>query len=674
MRDPYFSCALFASIRARVFFVLLYACGVVSSWALCPVMCSCKWKSGKQSVECSDKGLIVIPEGIDQETQLLDMSDNNLQVLPKETFVRAALLDLQKVYLRNCSIGQIDDRALLGLSNVVDLDLSRNLLTSVPSSIFEDVRNLRNLSLAHNPIQKIDASAFRHVTSLTKLDLSHCRIAVIATRAFEGIEFLELLRLNNNRLRELKLATIDALSGLHGIELHDNPWYCDCGLRSLKIWLAEKHVPYTIEPTCGDGPSRVQDKPFNQLHADDFACRPEMKTKPDLRYVESTAGDNATVLCKVESVPRANISWYWNGRLLLNNTAFSPYQRIIIVESGDTERKSVLTLTNAQESDSSQFYCVAENQAGVAEANFTLRVVHRLSAFAILGNGHMAFVSLALIVLICSILVMIVYLLFRIRKMPGGVRELKHAAGGDDLANGGVHAHRVDAKTLTAEPSLDIRKTSYSTSVAPNAYPRVEAQTLPRLAATGGGGGGISYATAFDDDQSLDGAIARRAYRAETSNPDLIADTRYQEAAAEAAQKAGEYTRASDLFYPSSLWNQNEIQKLYRGSGGASDFCDANDKTPIIEKVSFGDGHCHPRSKDCYEYAATPTAAAAATASSPAESPGATATSALGHPNAKTIRVWQKGVQVLPPVTALKRVLNRNSPDEGYQEGCGTDV
>lgn len=45
--------------------------------------------------------------------------------------------------------------------------------------------------------------------------------------------------------------------------------------------------------------------------------------------------------------------------------------------------------------------------------------------------------------------------------------------------------------------------------------------------------------------------------------------------------------------------------------------------------------------------------------------------------NAKTLRVWQKGgVPVLPPVTALKRALSnsRNSPDEGYQEGCGTDV
>ena len=29
-------------------------------------------------------------------------------------------------------------------------------------------------------------------------------------------------------------------AGLHGIELFDNPWTCDCGLRSLKTWLVSQ--------------------------------------------------------------------------------------------------------------------------------------------------------------------------------------------------------------------------------------------------------------------------------------------------------------------------------------------------------------------------------------------------------------------------------------------------
>lgn len=672
--------------------LLLCALGVAAGSGFCPTVCTCKWKSGKQSVECNDKGLIAIPEGIDPETQLLDMSNNNLQTLPKETFVRAALFDLQKVYLRNCRIGQIDDRALRGLSNVVDLDLSRNLLTSVPTSIFEDVPNLRNLSLAHNPIQKVDAAAFRHVTALTKLDLSHCQITTIASTAFEGVEYLELLRLNGNKLSELKLKTVDTLSGLHGIELHDNPWYCDCSLRTLKLWLTERKVPYAIEPVCNGGPSRIQNRSFNHLHADDFACKPEMKTKPDNRYIESTAGDNATILCRVESVPKATISWHWNGRQLLNNTSFSPFQRIVIFESGDTEKRSTLTLTNAQEMDSSQFNCIAENQAGTAEANFTLRVVHRLAGFAVFGQNHVASISLALIVLIVTILGVIVYLLYRIRKMPSA-RKVKHAAAGgaarvgrgdDVIPNGTIHAAG-DSKSLTIEPTLDVKRT-YATSPSALYAGRDDPQTLPRLA-------GIAYSTMFEDGGYAGRPDPRGGYQhAQTSNPDLIADTRYQEDVVSQHASSGEYARAGDIFYPSSLWSQNELQKMFRTGGDAvADFrVDTDDKTPIIEEVNFYDGGGHQRDttatasehlrhnqlrrplKEC-EFPTT--SSLAESVGSAATSPSSTATAAYGPPNdAKIMRVWQKGVHVLPPVTALKRVLNRNSPDEGYQEGCGTDV
>lgn len=672
--------------------VVAFLCvlGFSSGSDSCPAVCSCKWKSGKQSVECNDKGLIAIPESIDPETQLLDMSNNNLQTLPKETFVRAALLDLQKVYLRNCRIGQIDNRALRGLSNVVDLDLSYNLLTSVPTLIFEDVPNLRNLSLAHNPIQKVDAAAFRYVKSLTKLDLSHCQITTIASTAFEGMEYLEQLRLNSNKLSELKPRTVETLSGLHGIDLHDNPWYCDCSLRALKLWLTRRKVPYTIEPTCLGGPNRIQNRSFNELDVSEFACKPEMKIKPDNRYIESTIGDNATILCKVESIPTANIRWIWNGRLLLNNTAFSPFQRIVIFESGETEKKSMLTLTNAQETDSSQFYCVAENQAGSAEANFTLHVVHRLAGFAVFGNNHVASISLALIVLIVTILAVIVYLLYRIRKMPTA-REVKHAAIGgvrvgcsnDIIPNGTIHTAG-DSKSLTIEPTADVKRL-YSTSPT-SVYQRNETQTLPRI-------GGISYSTMFESNGKVDRSENPHSVyqHAETSNPDLIADTKYQEDVVSHHANSGEYTRTADVFYPSSLWNQNELHKMFRSNSDAAatatDFrVDTDDKTPIIEEVSFYDGNGsnsshHQRSTDFLKHSnfgrplrecEFPTTSSLVESSGLALPPTSTA---YDSPNdAKIMRVWQKGVHVLPPVTALKRVLNRNSPDEGYQEGCGTDV
>ncbi|KAK9508156.1 hypothetical protein O3M35_007879 [Rhynocoris fuscipes] len=528
----------------------------------------CKWKGGKRTVECIDRALIYIPEGVDPETQVLDMSGNNLQILPRDNFARVGLVNLQRLYLRNCRLGQIDNTALKGLLNLVELDLSNNLLTYVPTSAFKEVPNLRDLILSRNPIQKIDSHAFKTVPGLVKLDLSNCDLKTISPHAFEGVEFLESLKLNGNKLYELRPKTVEILSRLQGVELHDNPWYCDCHLRAAKLWLTNNNIPYPIAPKCSGGPERIARRTFAQLDLEDFACRPEIRL--DSRHVEATAGDNATIICRVESVPEASISWYMNGRLLLNNSAFSSYQRIFINERGTFDKKSILTLTNAQEADSGDFYCLAENRAGNAEANYTVHVSYRMAGMTSLGSGQIAGLSAALVILILFILLVILILLIRLRRVP--FSESKTPGQVEVVANGTVS--QKPATPVTVETSTFVERKETNPVQKP---PRVPESPV------------------------------------ELSNPDLINDTREDRPA------SGEYTRANDGLYPATVWEDGYL-------GGRT----PNYGLPI-----------------------------------PGSAP---------PPSAKTLRVWQRGVPVLPPVNALKRVLSRNSPDEGYQEGCGTDV
>ena len=88
--------------------------------------------------------------------KVLDLGGNNLQILPREVFSRHGLLNLQKLKLSNCKIGQIDPTAFRGrllfrmsfifemikclicsgLTNLVELDLSSNKLASVPTPTF----------------------------------------------------------------------------------------------------------------------------------------------------------------------------------------------------------------------------------------------------------------------------------------------------------------------------------------------------------------------------------------------------------------------------------------------------------------------------------------------------------------------------------------------------------
>jgi kekkon-1 len=478
----------------------------------CPTVCTCKWKGGKQTVECLDRQLINIPDNIDPSTQVLDMSGSNLQTLTGETFRRAELLNLQRLFLRNCRLGQIDDKAFDGLTNLIELDLSHNLLTSVPAATFQFITSLRDLTLASNPIQKIENHAFSNILSLTKLDVSHCDLQSISASAFEGLVSLHSLKLNGNKLSELRGRTVETLSKkLHWIELHDNPWLCDCRLRATKLWLTENNIPYPVAPTCAGGPDRVIDKTFSELHVDDFACKPEML--PVRRHVEAVSGENATINCRTGAIPAAIITWYWNGRLLSNNSVFNSYQKVHIYEDGSFEKRSRLVLTNAQETDSSEFYCVAENKAGNAEANFTLHVSMRSVANAF-GNGQIAGLSAALIILILFILLIIFFLLIRLRRLPQVETKTPNQV---EVITSVSPSNNHNGKVCSTSPTNAVNSTDRKD---PGDLKQTNpVQKPPRLT-------DINYSTTHYDGN---GSVVSVGSPTAGNNPDLINDTKRQE-------------------------------------------------------------------------------------------------------------------------------------------------
>ncbi|XP_020800630.1 uncharacterized protein LOC110177977 [Drosophila serrata] len=587
----------------------------------CQTVCACKWKGGKQTVECIDRQLIQIPEHIDPNTQVLDMSGNKLQTLSNEQFIRANLLNLQKLYLRNCKIGEIERETFKGLTNLVELDLSHNLLVTVPSLALGFISSLRELTLASNHIHKIESQAFANTPSLHKLDLSHCDIQTISAQAFGGLQGLTLLRLNGNKLSELLPKTIETLSRLHGIELHDNPWLCDCRLRDTKLWLMQRNIPYPVAPICSGGPERIIDRSFADLHVDEFACRPEML--PISHYVETSVGENAPIICRGRSIPVANINWYWNGRLLTNNSAFTAYQRVHIFEKIESgfEKISKLVLTNAQETDSSEFYCVAENRAGMAEANFTLHVSMRAAGMASLGSGQIVGLSAALVALIVFALGVIMCLLLRVKRQPYVDSKTPNHM---EVITSVNHQNSITNKTQPATGNGSIGGVVIANGAVANIIDGsvVQAGTLERKTSSGGRGGShvahdprstnpvqkpprltdLPYANqGYDNNGSV--LSTATCFISPTgsagnggNNPDLINDTQRFGSDEFADLKippisggvggSGEYSRANgcDSLYPSGLWEHN-------ASVGATSADDLfmkryTDKTPIIDSSS----------------------------------------------------------------------------------------
>ena len=68
---------------------------------------------------------------MEYNTQVLNMSGNVIPLLMSQQFSALGLLNLQRISMSRCGLVQIDGHAFGGLTNLVELDLSQNLLKEV---------------------------------------------------------------------------------------------------------------------------------------------------------------------------------------------------------------------------------------------------------------------------------------------------------------------------------------------------------------------------------------------------------------------------------------------------------------------------------------------------------------------------------------------------------------
>ncbi|KFB47769.1 hypothetical protein ZHAS_00015839 [Anopheles sinensis] len=359
--------------NATVLLALLLGWSAVRPVEGCPAeVCVCKWKGGKQTVECGGRFLNRLPDGMDPGTQVLNFSSNSLMILPSERFKKMELINLQKIYLARNQISKIHDRAFRGLTNLVELDLSENALTEVPSETFQDYSALMRLTLSGNRIRAIRANAFKQLSYLTTLELSNCQVELVEDEAFIGMDNLEWLRLDGNRITTIRGAHVLPES-LHGINLQGNRWHCDCQLTDIHTWLNSFNVPQREEIKCS-GPARLAGETIKTLPLDDLACMPVIT--PETSYREIAEGRNISLDCRIAGTPEPSIAWLFQGQILLNDSLLAPSLHLYYyVDEVDGEKHSELFIYNITPDDNGTYSCVAENSAGRVQTNYTLHVI-----------------------------------------------------------------------------------------------------------------------------------------------------------------------------------------------------------------------------------------------------------------------------------------------------------
>ncbi|XP_039389845.1 chondroadherin-like protein [Mauremys reevesii] len=221
-------------------------------------------------VNCSGKGLSVVPLALPRNTGILLLSANRLASVSTASFQH--LRELAELDLSGNALGVL--HTVASLPSLKELILSHNALGVLPT--LQGLPALTRLTLAHNNITELLPGAFRDVGNLTELNLRGNRLRTLPEEAFEGLAMLKDLDLSGNALEELPQGLLAGLelttlwlsgnqlrtlpSGFFPEEntfayvyLAGNPWRCDCGLTYLRDWIVENDISIYIQEQRADG-------------------------------------------------------------------------------------------------------------------------------------------------------------------------------------------------------------------------------------------------------------------------------------------------------------------------------------------------------------------------------------------------------------------------------------
>ncbi|XP_073336560.1 LOW QUALITY PROTEIN: leucine-rich repeat-containing G-protein coupled receptor 5-like [Pagrus major] len=171
----------------------------------------------------------------------LGFHSNNIQSIPEHAFTgnpslitiffydnpiqsvgRSAFQNLPE--LRTLSLNGAADLTefpdLTGTKSLESLTITGARITSLPSSVCEQLQNLQLLDLSYNQIRTLPS--FSGCESVQKIDLHHNEIEELEENTFHGLVSLRSLDLSWNRLSSVKPNSFSALPALTKLDLSSN--------------------------------------------------------------------------------------------------------------------------------------------------------------------------------------------------------------------------------------------------------------------------------------------------------------------------------------------------------------------------------------------------------------------------------------------------------------------
>ncbi|XP_030006694.1 leucine-rich repeat-containing G-protein coupled receptor 5-like isoform X2 [Sphaeramia orbicularis] len=119
---------------------------------------------------------------------------------------------LESLTITGAQITSLPSSVCEQLPNLELLDLSYNQIQTLPS--FSGCESIQKIDLHHNEIQELEENTFHGLMSLCSLDLSWNRVSSVKPNSFSALPALSKLDLSSNQLSSLPLMSLQSLTHL----------------------------------------------------------------------------------------------------------------------------------------------------------------------------------------------------------------------------------------------------------------------------------------------------------------------------------------------------------------------------------------------------------------------------------------------------------------------------
>ncbi|XP_076439681.1 leucine-rich repeat and fibronectin type III domain-containing protein 1-like protein [Babylonia areolata] len=339
-----------------VLMLMLFCC--VHPTFPCPKSCFCAPHS--KTVNCANKGLTSIPEGIPYDTIELVLDQNSFEnpVLTRRNFTN--LVKLQALYMNRCGIETLAANTFADLTNLQWLGIGYNKITFIADNTFSGL-NLKHLFINDNKGIQLSEGAFEGMTTqgLYMHNSGMSKLSVNVMSPLNGT--LRTLWLYQNNFESFSEEWLYLFNTLGHLRLGGNAFHCNCEIGWLHKFFKKHSSVFSGGdlPICAT-PALVRGKQFNNLTADDFRC-----DLPTFRNVDAVfEREMGKLTCQARGDPTPTLYWI---RPDGTTEIYSPARE-------DTEQTvGILYMTNVKLTDSARYKCVASNPAG--NVTFSLNVV-----------------------------------------------------------------------------------------------------------------------------------------------------------------------------------------------------------------------------------------------------------------------------------------------------------